>query len=284
MQTHYQIIFVAPQNNVSQAEVIDNLARLYQTSKAHIQKVLQPPHPVLKRVKTLPEAHKYQQVLGRYGIQCEICTVVAPMPPAPAAEKRKKQVQINPVHTVSNRQTQKDHKFVWLKWLLVLLFVGMAVVFSWQEYQQQRIAHYNDRVVIILENAVAGFEQVLLGLAPYGQGQTVDISTLQHSYEHTIQQLQQALQHIQNLKVPPASSCEDFQRASLAFLHYQMQEGKRIAEILDYIKTHNPGSKHDILVLRKRLHRIGREEAKYQQTLQQAQENMAQTFQVVLKE
>lgn len=285
MISYYQIIFVAPQNPISQAEVEDTLAHLYQTSKARIQRVLQQPYPVLKRAKNLSEAQKYQQVLEQYGIHCEIRADT----PLTALEQQ----HVNQVHAIKKGQPKtaqatsgkkpSGQKLSWLSLLLLLIVLGIGAGLGWQEYQQQRVAHYNDEIVALLENAVTGFEQVLLGLIPYGKGQAVNTQAVQQHFAQTLQALQQAHQQIQHMDVPQAASCTDFQRASLDFLAYQMREGKRIAKILDYIAAHNPGTQQDILVLRKNLHRIGREESQYQQALQQAQEAMAQQFQVILQ-
>ncbi len=281
MQSHYQLIFVAPQNPVSQAEAIDNLARLYQTSKLRILRLLQQPQPILKRVKSLPEARKYQQALAQYGICCEIC------PTAPTVATAVKATTAATARTVAvptrSLGTRTKRHYGWLKWVLLMTIISLGTGLIWQEYQQQRMTRYNDNLVVLLENSVVGFAQVLRGLSPYGRGQAVDMPALQHSFEQTMQQIQQARQQIQRMDVPSDRSCVDFQHASLAFLNYQMLEGERIADILAYVAAHNPGSAPNILILRKRLHRIGREEARYQQALQQAQERMAQQFQVALK-
>ncbi len=262
---------------MSRAQAVANLARLYQTSPARIQRLLQQPRPVLKRVSHLAEAQKYQRVLLKYGIQCEIDTVAPPSPASPPATPK----PTIPPQTHTKKPPARMRR--WLQVLFIILLLGGGAWLAWQEYQQQRIAHYNDEVVLQVENAIAGFEQVLQGLLPYGKAEAVNLSNLQGSYTHTMQQLQQAYQHIEQLDIPPGEVCENFQQASLAFLKYQLDEGQRIKSILDYIAAHNPGSIQEILHLRQQLHHVGREEQKYTQALQQAQEQMAQHFQVALK-
>ncbi len=275
MQTCYQLIFRAPRPPLSQAQAVDILARLYQTSPTRIQRLLQQPQPILKRLATLAEAQKYQRALEQHGIQCSICEGLVPAkPPLPAPSE----AVAAPRHAAKKLPLSVAK---W-QWAAAVLCLGVVAWFAGQGYQQHRIVQYNDTLVDLIERAVAGFEPLLHSLSPYGNGQAVEVQTLQAGYQQTMRDLQQAHEQIQSLSTPTVE-CAAFREAALGFLAYQIKEGERVKVVVDYIAAHNPGSPLDIFNLRKRLHKVGRNEAGYLQALRQTQEQMAQRFQIQLK-
>ncbi|MCA9072770.1 MAG: hypothetical protein KDA84_27795 [Planctomycetaceae bacterium] len=135
-----------------------------------------------------------------------------------------------------------------MKVRLIGLVIGLVIFGISKAFfvDSDEVGRFNDKLVDVTAGNPQDFDNYLVYLNQYEEGQKVDVSSMRRERDGLEQKIQGYLATINKTDIPDDDLCREFHASVLEYERNFLAISQKCNEQIEYIAAHNPGSAEDV--------------------------------------